>query len=50
MKDKIDFSSIPTFGWISIIIIGILVYFVAPKVVEIYNSNLNDNQTRADNS
>ena len=33
-----------------IVIIGVLVYFIAPKVVEIYNDNVNETVERADNS
>lgn len=33
-----------------ILIVGLIVYFVAPKIVEIYNDNLHDTEKRADNS
>lgn len=33
-----------------ILIVGVIVYFVAPKVVEIYNDNLHDTEERAKNS
>ena len=33
-----------------VIIVAILVFVIAPKIVEIYNDNLNDTNERADNS
>ncbi len=33
-----------------IILIGALLYFVAPKLVDIYNDNLNDTNDRASNT
>ncbi len=33
-----------------ILIVGLILYFVAPKIVEIYNDNLHDNEQRADNN
>ena len=31
-------------------IIGIALYFIVPKVIDIYNNNLDDTNTRAENS
>lgn len=33
-----------------ILVVAFLVFVVAPKVVEIYNTNLNDTNERAENS
>lgn len=41
----------PIFKYIIIaIIVGVLALVVAPKVVEIYNDNLTDTESRASNS
>jgi hypothetical protein len=41
----------PFFKYVIIIaIIAALVYFVAPKVIEIYNNNVDDTESRANNS
>lgn len=41
----------PIFKYLLIVlIIGVLVVFVAPKLIEIYNDNLNDTNERANNS
>ena len=41
----------PFFKYVLIIaLIAALVYFVAPKVIEIYNNNVDDTERRADNS
>ena len=33
-----------------ILIVGVIAYFIAPKIVEIYNDNLHDTEKRANNS
>jgi hypothetical protein len=35
---------------IILLIIGAALYFVAPKIIEIYNDNLHDTNERAENS